>query len=143
MPVARRLLRNGPAASRRPGIEQRGMMYDSYQAMADVSDAVRLLAFNAERILNVWASGPFASPFQRMAAYYEVVALAGFTHERPPFDIPSIEVRGETIPVEEEVVLSTDFCDQQHFGLVHADVGPFRYLAARHVEDDAPGPRGL
>ena len=35
------------------------MMYDSYQAMADVGDAVRLLAFNAERILNVWAVGPF------------------------------------------------------------------------------------
>ena len=91
------------------------MMYDSYQALADVGDSVRLLAFNAERILKVWSSGPFASPFQQMAAYYEVVALAGFTHERPVFDVSSVEVRGETIPVEEEVVLSTDFCDLRRF----------------------------
>src|SRR5258708_29791741 len=101
----------GAAAVQRPGIDGYVMMYDSYQAIADVGDAVRLLAFNAERILKIWASGPFASPFQRMAAYYEAVALAGFTHERPGFDIPFVEVRGEAIPVEEKVVLSTDFCD--------------------------------
>src|ERR1700685_4585391 len=91
------------------------MMYDSYQAMADVGDAVRLLAFNAERILNVWTSGPFASPFQRMAAYYEVVALAGFTPDRTSFNICDVEVRGQTVPVEEEVILSTEFCDLRRF----------------------------
>ena len=91
------------------------MMYNSYQALADVGDSVRLLASNAERILKTWASGPFQSPFQRMAAYYEVVALAGFTHDRPGFEIPSVEVRGVGIPVEEEVVLSTDFCDLRRF----------------------------
>ena len=73
------------------------MMYDSYQAMADVGDSVRLLAANAERILNTWSTGPFASPMRRMAAYYEVVALAGFTHERPGFDLPFVEVRGEVV----------------------------------------------
>jgi poly(3-hydroxybutyrate) depolymerase len=91
------------------------MMYDSYQAIADVGDAVRALAFNAERILQTWAVGPFASPLQRMAAYYEVVALAGFTHERPPFEIPEVEVAGQAIPIEEEIVLSTDFCDLRRF----------------------------
>jgi polyhydroxyalkanoate depolymerase len=91
------------------------MMYDSYQALADVGDSVRLLAFNAERILRTWSSGPFGSPWQRMAAYYEVVALAGFTHERPSFDIAEVVVRGEAIPVEEEIVLSTDFCDLRRF----------------------------
>ncbi|MGD0722822.1 MAG: polyhydroxyalkanoate depolymerase [Roseiarcus sp.] len=91
------------------------MIYDSYQALADVGDAVRLLAFNAERILKTWASGPFESPLQRMAAYYEVVALAGFTHERPGFDLPSVEVRGVDVAVEEDVVLSTDFCDLRRF----------------------------
>jgi polyhydroxyalkanoate depolymerase len=91
------------------------MMYDSYQAFADVGDAVRLLASNTERILKIWSSGPFATPFERMAAYYEVVALAGFIHERPPFDIPDVEVRGEIIPVEEEIVFATDFCDLRRF----------------------------
>jgi poly(3-hydroxybutyrate) depolymerase len=91
------------------------MMYDSYQAMADVGDSVRLLAFNAERFLRTWATGPFASPLQRTAAWCEMAALAGFTHERPGFDLPYVEVRGEIVPVEEEVVLSTDFCDLRRF----------------------------
>ena len=90
-------------------------LYDSYQALADAGDSARLLAANAERILKSWASGPFASPLKSMAAYYEVVALAGFTHDRPGFDIAKVEVRGETIPVEEEVTHSTDFCDLRRF----------------------------
>jgi len=105
-------------------------MYDSYQAMADVGDAVRLLAFNAERILKSWAAGPFASPLQRMAAYYEAVALAGFTHERPGFDIPAVDVRGETIPVEEDVVLSTAFCDLRRFRKASASDEPKVLLVA-------------
>jgi poly(3-hydroxybutyrate) depolymerase len=105
-------------------------MYDSYQALADVGDSVRLLAANAEHILKSWASGPFASPLQRMAAYYEVVALAGFTHERPGFDIPEVEVRGETIPVEEEVTLSTDFCDLRRFRKVSSADEPKVLLVA-------------
>jgi polyhydroxyalkanoate depolymerase len=103
------------AAIERPGIERQGMMYDSYQAMADVGDSARLLAANAERILNIWATGPFASPMRRMAAYYEAVALAGFTHERPSFNLPFVDVRGEIVAVEEEVVASTVFCDLRRF----------------------------
>jgi poly(3-hydroxybutyrate) depolymerase len=91
------------------------MMYDLYQTTADVGDAVRLLAANAERILKTWASGPFASPLTRMAAYYEAVALAGFTHERRDFDLPFIEARGEIVPVEEDIALSTPFCDLRRF----------------------------
>ncbi len=45
------------------------MMYDSYQAMADLGDSVRQLAANAERILNTWSDGQYASQLQRMAAY--------------------------------------------------------------------------
>ena len=91
------------------------MMYDSYQAMADVGDSARLLAANAERILNIWTTGPFASPMRRMAAYYEAVALAGFTHERPSFNLPFVDVRGEIVAVEDEVVASTAFCDLRRF----------------------------
>ena len=63
------------------------MMYDAYQALADAGDRVRMLSASARRILEAWSGTPLASPLARMAAYYEVVALAGFTHERPDLRI--------------------------------------------------------
>ena len=86
------------------------MMYDAYQHMADAGDRVRQLAMNAHEILASWSSNPLAPPWRRMAAYYELIALAGFTHERPDYGIDSIEVRGEAIPVEEREVQCTPFC---------------------------------
>src|SRR5260370_6014884 len=91
------------------GRASRGMMYDAYQQMADVGDRVRLLAENAHAILAAWSSNPFAPPWRRMAAYYELVALAGFTHARPDYGIDSVEIRDETIPVEERGGLWTPF----------------------------------
>ncbi len=90
-------------------------MYDAYQKMADVGDQVRTLAQNAHAILDAWSSNPFASPVRRMAAYYELVALAGFTHSRPDYGIDSVEVRGEVVPVEEKGVLWTPFCQLLRF----------------------------
>jgi poly(3-hydroxybutyrate) depolymerase len=77
------------------------MMYDAYQGMADVGDRVRLLAQNAGAILAAWSSHPTASPWARMSAYYELVALAGFTHARPDYALDSIEIDGASVPVEE------------------------------------------
>ncbi len=91
------------------------MMYDAYQKMADAGDRVRTFAENAHAILANWSSNPFAPPWRRMAAYYELVALAGFTHARPDYGIDSVEVRGETIPVEERGVLWTPFCQLLRF----------------------------
>ncbi len=91
------------------------MMYDAYQGMADAGDRVRLLAANAEAIVKAWSSNPYASPWRRMAAYYELVALAGFTHARPDWGIDSVDIRGQAIPVEERAVKWTPFCRLQRF----------------------------
>jgi polyhydroxyalkanoate depolymerase len=91
------------------------MMYDAYQAFADVGDRVRLLAANSEKILNRWSDWPWASPLARMAAYYEVVGLAGFTHERPDFGVTSVEVRGEKRAVTQTGAMRTPFCQLLHF----------------------------
>ena len=91
------------------------MMYDAYQALADVADRVRLLSANAETILNCWSSRPWASPLARMAAIYEVVALAGFTHNRPDYGVDSVEVRGETRTVTQNGAMRTPFCQLLHF----------------------------
>ncbi len=91
------------------------MMYDAYQGMADVGDRVRQLAQNAHTILTAWSSYPYAPPWRRMTAYYELVALAGFTHARPDFEIESVEIDGEAVPVEERGVLWTPFCQLLRF----------------------------
>jgi polyhydroxyalkanoate depolymerase len=91
------------------------MMYDAYQGMADVGDRVRRLAENAHSVLTAWSSHPYAPPWRRMSAYYELVALAGFTHARPDYGIDSVEIDGEPVEVEERGVLWTPFCQLLRF----------------------------
>ncbi len=90
-------------------------MYDAYQGMADVGDRVRLLAANAQVVLEAWSSQPFAAPWRKMAAYYELVALAGFTHARPDWEVDAIEVRGNKLAVAQRVAMATPFCELRHF----------------------------
>jgi polyhydroxyalkanoate depolymerase len=91
------------------------MMYDAYQAYADMAHPVRSLAANAEEILTSWGRFPFNGPMQRMAAYYELVALAGFTHARPDYEVPDVEINGEKVRVREEITLDTPFGSLLHF----------------------------
>ena len=84
-------------------------MYDAYQSYADMAHPVRMLAANAESILTNWGQPPHNSPLQRMAAYYELVALAGFTHARPDYEIRSIEIDGRDIAITEEIIDDTPF----------------------------------
>jgi polyhydroxyalkanoate depolymerase len=91
------------------------MIYDAYQGMADVSDRVRLLAANAQVILEAWSSQPFASPWRKMAAYYELVALAGFTHGRPDWQVDVVEVGGREFAISQSVAAATPFCELRHF----------------------------
>ena len=92
------------------------MMYDAYQGYADLSHPVRMLAGSSERILSLWRSSQFASPMRRMAAYYELVNLSGFTHTRPPYDIHEVKrPDGVSVPVHEKTVLATPFCTLLRF----------------------------
>ena len=84
-------------------------MYDAYQSYADMAYSVRMLAANTESILTNWGQAPYNSPLQRMAAYYELVALAGFTHARPDYEIKSIAIDGQDIAISEEIIDDTPF----------------------------------
>jgi poly(3-hydroxybutyrate) depolymerase len=90
------------------------MLYDFYQSAADIGEIFRSLAGASERFFKSWPTGPF-SPVRQAAAFCEVVALAGFTHDRPAYDIGDVEVRGEKIPVHSEVAFSTPFCELLRF----------------------------
>ena len=92
------------------------MMYDAYQRYADLSHPARTLALSSERILQMWSTMQFASPLRRMAAYYELVALSGFTHTRPDYKIGRIAAHGgDLADVTEKAVLSTPFCTLLRF----------------------------
>ena len=106
------------------------MMYDAYQGMADVGDRVRLLAANAQIVLEAWSSQPFASPWRKMAAYYELVALAGFTHARPDWEVDAIEVDGSELAIAQNVAAATPFCELRHFRRASGEDDPKVLLVA-------------
>ena len=90
------------------------MLYDFYQAAADIGDVFRSLAANSEKILLGWPAGP-VSPARQAAAVCEAFALAGFTHDRPPYEIDEVETREGRMPVHSDVVFKTPFCDLLRF----------------------------
>jgi len=50
-----------------------------------------------------------------LAANYEFTYHLGRDYERPPFGIHSVDVRGSTMPVIEQTVMTKPFCRLQHF----------------------------
>ena len=92
------------------------MIYQNYQVVADLSDPIRKFAEHARDISLTWFDGKRITPLQRMAAYYEQVALLGFTHVRPEFNIaPVMNAKGVAVPVLESKVYGTPFCDLMCF----------------------------
>ena len=67
------------------------MIYQKYQMMSDLSDPVRQFAEHAQVITKAWFEKQGFTPLQRMAAYYEQIALMGLTHTRPDFAIAPIQ----------------------------------------------------
>ena len=106
------------------------MIYNAYQAYTDVSHPVRLLASHVDRLLSLWDTSTFVTPMQRIAAWCEVVALAGFTHSRPEFEIEHIDIKGERFPVHEKTVLSQPFGDLVRFRRVGIEDAPKVLLIA-------------
>jgi poly(3-hydroxybutyrate) depolymerase len=106
-------------------------MYKAYQAFADLCDPVRMAAANNERILSLWGTMQLASPLRCIQAYQEIVALAGFTHKRPDYGIDVVAADdGETVPVAEEVVITSPFCDLLRFSRQGASGEPRVLLVA-------------
>src|SRR3954471_22151415 len=60
---------------------------------------------------------PFAhSPFsQRIAAGYELMYRLGKDYEKPAFDITDTVVKGESVGVIEQTVVTRPFCRLLHF----------------------------
>ena len=90
--------------------------YQAYQALADLTTPMRLIARHMAPWLHhslFWF--PESQSLRKAAAACEVVALAGLTHARPPFGIDQVETEAGTCTVTEEAVFVTPFCTLQRF----------------------------
>ena len=92
------------------------MLYQAYQAHADIMVPVRRLAGMAARSVGERLNGS-ARPtvLSNLTAAYELIARAGLTHERPPYGIDSIVIGDREVAVTEEAADVTPFGTLLHF----------------------------
>ena len=89
------------------------MLYQAYQAHADLMVPVRALASLASRI-----GPPFPENLgmvHSLTAACELIARAKLTHERPPFGIDTVMVGNREVAVREEAARTTPFGTLLHF----------------------------
>jgi poly(3-hydroxybutyrate) depolymerase len=92
------------------------MLYQAYQAHSDIMVPVRAWAGLAISNMVPALNGISNSTVVRnLTAAYELIARAGLTHHRPPFNIPSVTVGNREVEVTEEQALVTPFGTLLHF----------------------------
>jgi polyhydroxyalkanoate depolymerase len=92
------------------------MLYQAYQAHADIMGPVRALANVAARTLGERLNGSARpSAMSNLNAAYELIGRAGLTHARPPYGIDSVTVGNREVAVSEESADVTPFATLLHF----------------------------
>jgi len=101
------------------------MMYQVYQAHCDAMLPLRAAAKMSLPVLQmpILAAIP-GSTTPQMAAACRLLELTEVTHRRPPWGIDSIEIRGEPVPVTEEVAATTPFATLLRFRKAGATAQP-------------------
>jgi poly(3-hydroxybutyrate) depolymerase len=101
------------------------MMYQLYQAQADLLHPMRQFARLGARMAGLFDAGACMPPLMRQwAAGMTLFAEAGLTHRRPPFAITSVTLGNETAAVTEEAADDTPFGTLLHFRKDTAAVQP-------------------
>ena len=86
------------------------MLYQAYQAHADIMVPVRRLASMAAKAVGERLNGsPRPSPLSNLSAAYELIARAGLTHDRPAYGIDSVMVGDREVAVTEAAADVTPF----------------------------------
>ncbi len=92
------------------------MLYQAYQAHADLMWSSRTFARLALPALNLpWFGGFGNEAMRKLAAAYEVFSLAEITHQRPAYGIDTVRIGRREVAVHEEVALETPFGKLLHF----------------------------
>jgi poly(3-hydroxybutyrate) depolymerase len=99
-----------------PETQRAGMMYQLYQAQADMLLPLRQLARFGAGMVRQIDLGPYTPPLlRRLGAGWGVFADLGLTHYRPPFEINSVALGNEHVAVVEEAADDTPFGTLLHF----------------------------
>jgi poly(3-hydroxybutyrate) depolymerase len=101
----------------RPRNDKNGvMLYQAYQAHSDAMVPARMLARSAMKAIGQPLAGISNNVVLRnLTAAYELIARAGLTHVRPPFDIGPVKVGNREVEVREELAEATPFAQLLHF----------------------------
>ena len=92
------------------------MLYQAYQAHCDFMVPVRTLAALAANVIGTPIGASYGTTtLGNLTAAYELIARAGLTHTRPPFDISSVMVGNREASVSEEKVRVTPFATLLRF----------------------------
>lgn len=91
------------------------MLYYAYQTQSDLLDPVRASASILAGALAPWATPQDFVGLRSMKAAAELISRAHFTHFRPSYQIPSVEVGNAIVKVTEEAALTTPFGTLLHF----------------------------
>jgi poly(3-hydroxybutyrate) depolymerase len=92
------------------------MLYAAYQAHSDIMGPVRALAgIAAHSIGNFGIGMPGHGTVRNLTAAYELIARAGLSHSRPPFNIGSVTAGNRDVEVREDVAHVTPFATLLHF----------------------------
>jgi poly(3-hydroxybutyrate) depolymerase len=92
------------------------MLYQAYQAQADLMAPIRALAGRAAAMLGERLNGAARpSVWSNLTAAYELIARAGLSHARPPFGIDMVKVGNREVAVSEQAVEVTPFGTLLHF----------------------------
>jgi polyhydroxyalkanoate depolymerase len=98
------------------------MLYQAYQAHADIMVPVRVLASIIRATAGLPAPNNVA--LRNLTAAYELIARARLTHVRPPFGIDRVMVGNREVEVTEEAARVTPFATLVHFRKDVATVQP-------------------
>ena len=92
------------------------MLYDIYQAQADMSQPMRRLSRGFVGLMHAMPGTRDNSLLLRnLTATLDLMADAEITHVRPAFGIDSVRVGDRMVSVVEEVVAASAFCSLLHF----------------------------
>ena len=92
------------------------MIYQMYQAQADIMDPLRMMARTSSALLRtITPSQPYGIALRHINAALDVFGHSGTTHKRPAYAIKNVTVGNSLVNIEEEVVFSTPFASLLHF----------------------------
>lgn len=92
------------------------MIYQLYQAQADIMDPLRKMARTSAQLLRIFTpQAPYGIALRHLNAALDVFGHAGTTHKRPPYRVDKVMVGNKLVTVEDETVFSTPFASLVHF----------------------------